>query len=61
MNVFSQQQKGSVTNPLVRWAPLLLAIAVVWLATRGLKRLFWTGFVLAWALHGSGGRFPFGF
>ena len=61
MNVFSQQQKGSVTNPLVRWVPLLLALAIVWLATRGLTRLMWTAFAIGWALHWSGGWFPFGF
>lgn len=36
---------------LEKYLPVVLAIGVAWLLGRGLKKLFWTGFGMYWALH----------
>lgn len=39
----------STRATLAKWMPILLAIGAVWLLARGIRRLFWTAFGLAWA------------
>ena len=46
---------------LNRWLPTILAVAVVWLVARGLKRFFWAAFGIGWVMFWNGGRFPFWF
>ena len=36
---------------LEKYLPVVLAIGVAWLLGRGLKKLFWTGFGMYWALR----------
>lgn len=40
---------------LEKYLPLILIVALVWLATRGLRRMFWTTFALFWVFHGMHG------
>ena len=39
-------------DTLDRYLPVLLVALVVWLAARGLRKLFWTGFAFFWAFGG---------
>lgn len=39
----------STRATLAKWMPVLLAIGVVWLLARGVRKLFWTAFGLFWA------------
>jgi hypothetical protein len=44
---------------LHRWLPTILVVAGIWLAARGIKKLFWAVFGLAWAFHWAPGAFRF--
>ena len=50
MNLSIEQQET-----LRRWLPLVLAIGAGWLLLRGIRKLFWVAFGLAWAFTWSGG------
>lgn len=40
---------------LHRWLPTILVVAGIWLAARGISKLFWMAFGLAWAFHWTPG------
>lgn len=44
---------------LNRWLPTILVAVGIWLVARGIRRLFWTVFGLAWVMYWTSGRFPF--
>lgn len=56
MNLSIQQRET-----LHRWLPTILVAIAIWFVARGIKRAFWAAFGLAWVVHWTGGRFPFGF
>ena len=37
---------------LDKYVPVLLVALLVWLAARGLRKVFWTGFAFFWAFGG---------
>jgi hypothetical protein len=37
---------------LDKYLPLIIAALIVWLAARGMRRIFWTAFGLFWAFGG---------
>jgi len=39
---------------LDKYLPLVLVALVVWLAARGMRKMFWTAFGLFWAFGGMG-------
>ena len=47
---FSQGQRET----LDKYLPLILVALIVWLATRGMRKMFWTAFGLFWAFGGMG-------
>ena len=36
---------------LEKYLPVLLVLALAWLAARGLRKMFWMSFGLFWAFH----------
>ena len=43
---------ASQRETLEKYLPLMLVALVVWLAARGMRRMFWTAFGLFWAFGG---------
>jgi hypothetical protein len=44
---------------LRRWLPVLLMVALAWLAAGGGRKVFGMLFGIAWVMVWTGGRFPF--
>ncbi len=53
MNDFAHDTRST----LEKYMPLLLGLLTAWLAGRALKKIFWTGFGMYWALRASGIHF----
>jgi hypothetical protein len=43
---------SSQRETLDKYLPLIIAALIVWLAARGMRRIFWTAFGLFWAFGG---------
>jgi len=43
---------ASQRETLDKYLPVVIAALLVWLAARGLRKVFWTGFGLFWAFGG---------
>lgn len=54
MNVRIPDLSEAQRETLDKYLPIVLAIAVAWIAARGIKKMFWTAFGLFWAFRASG-------
>ncbi|WP_395681107.1 hypothetical protein [Dokdonella sp.] len=54
MNVPLPNLSAGQRETLEKYLPLLLIVAVGWLAARGLRKSFWSLFGMFWALRASG-------
>jgi len=59
MNIFNSRPINDTRTTMEKAMPILLALAIAFFAGRALKKIFWSVFGMAMALHYSGFH-PFG-